>query len=120
MTVFMDASALIAIGAQEPDALAFAECLEDDPDRLSSAVAVWEAMAGLCRSHGVTVEAAGRASACSWMPSASASWSLANRSSTLRPVPMPSSARGGTGRRLDRSGGWQLEMVGGGLPALVR
>jgi ribonuclease VapC len=58
VTVFVDASALIAIVAQEPDALLLAECLEDDPDRLSSAVAVWESMAGLCRSYGMTVEAA--------------------------------------------------------------
>ena len=60
MTVFVDASALIAITAQEPDALVLAECLQNDPDHLSSAVAVWEAMAGLCRSYGMTVEA-GRA-----------------------------------------------------------
>ena len=58
MTVFVDASALIAIIAQEPDALPLAECLQDDPDRLSSSVAVWETMAGLCRSYGMTVEAA--------------------------------------------------------------
>ena len=57
MTVFVDASALIAIVAQELDALALAECLEGDPDHRSSAVAVWEAMAGLCRSHGMAVEA---------------------------------------------------------------
>jgi ribonuclease VapC len=57
VTVFVDASALIAIVAQEPDALLLAECLQDDPDRLSSAVAIWETMAGLCRSYGMTAEA---------------------------------------------------------------
>lgn len=58
MTIFVDASALTAIVAREPDALVLADCLEDDPDRLCSAVAAWETVAGLCRSHAMTVDAA--------------------------------------------------------------
>ena len=58
MTVFVDASALVAIVAREPDALALADCLQGDPDRLCSAVAAWETAAGLCRSHAVPVDAA--------------------------------------------------------------
>lgn len=58
MTIFVDASALIAIVAREPDALTLADCLQEDPDRLCSALAAWEAVAGLCRSYAITIDAA--------------------------------------------------------------
>ena len=58
MTIFVDASALVAMIVREPDALALADRLQDDPDRLCSAVAAWEAVAGICRSHAVPVDAA--------------------------------------------------------------
>lgn len=58
MTVFIDASALIAIIAKEPDALTLAETLQSDPARLCSAVAAWEATAGLCRSYAVPYDTA--------------------------------------------------------------
>ena len=51
MTLFVDASALIAIIAGESDADALAARLEAEPDRLCSALSVWETVAGLARSH---------------------------------------------------------------------
>ena len=51
MTVFIDASALVAIVAREPDALDLAGRLWRDPVRLCSAMSLWETLAALCRSH---------------------------------------------------------------------
>ncbi len=56
--IFVDASALIAILTQEPDAAALADRLERDTVRACSALSVWETIAGLCRSYGLTVSAA--------------------------------------------------------------
>ena len=56
--VFVDASALIAIIAGEPDAAELADLLESDRLRLCSAVSVWETVAGLCRSYTYSVPAA--------------------------------------------------------------
>lgn len=56
--IFVDASALIAILSQEPDAAALADRLEMDAMRVCSAISVWEAIAGLCRSYALTVPAA--------------------------------------------------------------
>lgn len=56
--VFADASALIAIIAGEDGADALADVLEAEGDRLCSAVAVWETVAGLCRSYAFSVPAA--------------------------------------------------------------
>lgn len=56
--VFLDASALIAMLAQEPDALDLAAKLESERLRLCSAIAVWETVAGLCRSYTFSVESA--------------------------------------------------------------
>ena len=58
MTIFADASALIAIIAREPDALAFADCLQENQGRLCSAISVWETVAGLCRSYTFSVDSA--------------------------------------------------------------
>ena len=58
MSIFLDASALIAIMAAEPEALDLAACLEPEPSRLCSAVAAWETVAGLCRSYMFSVESA--------------------------------------------------------------
>ena len=49
--VFVDASALIALVAREADAIELAERLEAASPRLCSAISVWEAVAGLCRSY---------------------------------------------------------------------
>ena len=55
MTIFIDASALIAIIGGEEDADALADTLEADRDRICSAVSVWETVAGLCRSFAFSV-----------------------------------------------------------------
>ena len=55
MTVFVDASALIAIIAAEPDAEILADILQGEPSRLCSALSVWETIAGLCRSYRLAV-----------------------------------------------------------------
>jgi ribonuclease VapC len=56
--IFVDASALVSIAAQEADALDLADVLESERVRLSSALARWETVAGLCRSHMFSVESA--------------------------------------------------------------
>jgi ribonuclease VapC len=56
--IFVDASALIAIMAGEPDAADLADRLEADWVRLCSAVSNWETVAGLCRSYTYSVPAA--------------------------------------------------------------
>ncbi|GJE19321.1 type II toxin-antitoxin system VapC family toxin [Methylobacterium marchantiae] len=58
MTLFVDASALIALIAGEAEADTLADVLEDDPDRVCSALSLWETIAGLVRSYAFTVEAA--------------------------------------------------------------
>lgn len=55
MTLFVDASALVAMIAGEEDADALADALEADRGRLCSAVSVWETIAALCRSHRCSV-----------------------------------------------------------------
>ena len=54
--IFVDASALVSIAAQEADAFDLADVLESDPVRLISAIALWETVAGLCRSHIFSVD----------------------------------------------------------------
>lgn len=44
--------------AGEPDADHLADLLEADPDRLCSALSIWETVAGLCRSHVFSIPAA--------------------------------------------------------------
>ena len=56
--IFIDASALIAIVARERDALDMAAALEADPERLCSALAIWETVTGLCRSYSFSIAAA--------------------------------------------------------------
>ena len=56
--IFVDASALVSIAAQEADALDLAGVLESDPVRFSSPIALWETVAGLCRSHIFSVDSA--------------------------------------------------------------
>ena len=58
MTIFADASALIAIITGEDGADALADALEADRTRLCSAVSAWETVAGLCRSHAFAAPAA--------------------------------------------------------------
>lgn len=58
MTIFADASALIAIIAGEEDADILADTLDADGERLCSALAVWETVASLCRSYALSVQTA--------------------------------------------------------------
>ncbi len=58
MTIFVDASALIAIIAAEPDADSLANRLETSSVRLCSAVAAWETVAGLRHTYNLSIPAA--------------------------------------------------------------
>ncbi len=58
MTLFADASALISILTQESDALTVAACLEQDRDRLYSAISAWETVAGLRHAYEFSAEQA--------------------------------------------------------------
>lgn len=58
MSVFVDASALIAVLAGEAEQERFAIALRDEPDLLWSAMVCWEAIAGLRSSHRWSVAAA--------------------------------------------------------------
>ncbi len=50
--IFADASALIAVIAEEPDAGPLVQALNRDLVRLCSAVSAWESVSGICRSYG--------------------------------------------------------------------
>ena len=58
MTIFVDASALIAMMAGEADADDLADRLGTEQPRLCSAVSVWETIAGLCRAYMFSVPSA--------------------------------------------------------------
>jgi ribonuclease VapC len=53
--IFADASALVAIIAGEPDALALADYLETETARLYSALSAWETVGALCRMYTFSV-----------------------------------------------------------------
>ena len=58
MKVFVDASALVAIIADEPGADALSDALEAAAFRLCSAISVWETVTALCRSHHLSIPSA--------------------------------------------------------------
>jgi ribonuclease VapC len=60
MTLFVDASALVAIIAGEPEKASLAIQVRDDADPLWSAMTEWEAVTALCRSYGYPIEDARR------------------------------------------------------------
>lgn len=60
MTVFVDASAIVAMIAKEPEATSFGEYLGDYTDRLTSPTAVWEAARGVESARGVSFAEARR------------------------------------------------------------
>jgi ribonuclease VapC len=60
VTIFADASALIAIIAGESEADGLADRLDADPARLCSAVSAWETVAGLRRSYNFSLPSARR------------------------------------------------------------
>ena len=60
MTLFIDASALVAIIAEEPEGEAFAARVRDDEAPLWSAMSCWETVSSLKRSYRWTIEHARR------------------------------------------------------------
>lgn len=58
MSLFVDASALVAIILKEPDFDMLADRLERDGNRLTSAIALWETMAAVRRARNTSVELA--------------------------------------------------------------
>lgn len=58
MSIFLDASAIVAIIAREPEAASFDECVAVKPNLLTSAVAIWEASRGLATARGIEFEEA--------------------------------------------------------------
>ena len=53
--MFVDASAIVAILTGEPDADALADALDAARQPISSAIAVFEAVLGICRKHHASV-----------------------------------------------------------------
>ena len=53
MTLFVDASAIVAMVGREPEAATFARRLDRDDPHLSSPVAIWEATRAIARVRGV-------------------------------------------------------------------
>lgn len=53
MTIFIDASAIVAMIAREPEATSFDERLGWEQDRLTSALAIWEAVRAVARRRGI-------------------------------------------------------------------
>ena len=53
MTTFIDASALVAMIAREPEARSLGNRLAVEPHRLTSALAIWEAVRAVARVRGV-------------------------------------------------------------------
>jgi len=60
LTLFVDASALVAMIVGEPDGEALMGRLMDDPDPLWSAMTEWETVLALCRSYRYPIERARR------------------------------------------------------------
>lgn len=58
MTLFIDASAIVAMIAREPEATSFSDRVNQEEGRLSSAMAVWEAARSLPEARGVTFDEA--------------------------------------------------------------
>lgn len=58
MTIFVDASALVAIVNDESEADAFADAIEEHNDRCYCAVGAWEATRAIARVRGVTMQEA--------------------------------------------------------------
>lgn len=56
--MFVDASAIVAILDREPEAELLADAIERNGSALTSAIAVFEATLGLCRTRHATVEEA--------------------------------------------------------------
>ena len=57
--MFVDASAIVAILTREPEADALADVLESARSPITSPIAVFEAVLGVCRKRHASVEEAG-------------------------------------------------------------
>lgn len=55
MIVFIDASAIVAMIVREPEATSFAQYLLGDIDRITSPLAIWEAVRGVQSARGVSL-----------------------------------------------------------------
>lgn len=55
MTIFVDASAIVAMIAKEPEATSFADFMNAEPDRITSPLAIWEAARGVQNARGVAL-----------------------------------------------------------------
>ncbi|WP_353204808.1 type II toxin-antitoxin system VapC family toxin [Sphingomonas sp.] len=55
MTVFLDASAIVAMIAREPEATSFAEAMLGEANRITSPLAIWEAARGVESARGVAL-----------------------------------------------------------------
>ena len=58
MTIFVDASAILAIMNGEPEADAFSDAIEKHGDRCFSAIGAWEAARAIARVRDIGIEAA--------------------------------------------------------------
>lgn len=58
MTIFLDASAIVAMIAREPEADTFGSYLGPDMDRITSPLAVWESVRGVQSTRGVALQEA--------------------------------------------------------------
>lgn len=56
--MFVDASAIVAILTREPDADALADLLDAAPSPITSPIAIFEAVLGICRKRHASVEEA--------------------------------------------------------------
>jgi ribonuclease VapC len=58
VAVYIDASAMVAMIGREPEASSFGDRLKTEPDRLTSAIAVWETVRGVANSRGILLDEA--------------------------------------------------------------
>lgn len=58
MSLFLDASAIVAIIAREPEAVRLSQRLDWEPEPISSALALWEACRGLANARGIDLDEA--------------------------------------------------------------
>lgn len=58
MILYFDASAIVAMIAKEPEATRFGEIVERNDGRISSPVAIWEAVRAIARVRGVDLDEA--------------------------------------------------------------
>lgn len=58
MTIFIDASAIVAMIAREPEAETFGSYLGVETDRITSPLAIWESVRGVQGARGVALQEA--------------------------------------------------------------